>query len=49
MDIEQDVKKRQLKRPKLSECFTGLLEEEYEALTKSGKSIKDEIQKTWKY
>jgi hypothetical protein len=49
MDTEQDVNKRSFKRQKLSECFTGILEDEYETLIKSGKSIKEEIQKTWKY
>lgn len=49
MVLDSDTEKQVLKRKKWSECYEGILEEEYAALKVSGKSIKEEIRKTWKY
>ena len=36
-------------KKKLSESFSGILEEEYEEIKKSGKTVKEVIKESWRY
>ena len=38
-----------ISKKKLSESFSGILEEEYEEIKKSGKLIKELIRESWRY
>ncbi len=47
--LDSEKGKQVLTRKKWSECYEGILEEEYKALKASSICIKQEFQKTWKY
>ncbi|MFX1257377.1 MAG: hypothetical protein ACFFAN_05940 [Promethearchaeota archaeon] len=47
--IKSKIKSKIFKKKKISDSLDGILEDEYELIKSSSKSIKDLIRETWKY